>query len=291
MKKHLFLSCMITIVVMAYLSGQTTGEVNYKELGIRFTIPTGWVGQESEGGYLMGSNTEPGLIFMIQHEYTSLEAIRQAADEGLVDDGVSLKRSGAFELFGKTGVGAEFSGTFNGQAAKAYLLSLLNPHGAGVTIMAATETAKFSDKYKQFAQAVAKTVQFSKIEVPAVVQEWKKELNNKRLAYLYSSSSRTGGYSGMSEREEMWLCATGYFHYKSNSSNSFDTGGAFGYSNGKSDGAGTWDVVSDGNGGAMLQLVFQNGKINNYKIEGVKSEKLYLSGYGYFWSNAGEICR
>lgn len=272
------------------LNAQVTGEVNYPELGVRFVIPTGWVGKETESGFIMGSNTEPGFIFIIQHDYRSLEEIQQDAEEGLHDEGVELKRNGTYEPFGKTGIGAAFTGAINGQAAKAYLLALLNPHGEGVTIIAATETAKYSDKYKQLALSVGKSFQFTKVQVPAVVQQWKQELSNKRLAYLYSSSSRTGGYSGLAEREEMWLCAAGYFEYKSNSSSSFDTGGTFGSSHGKSNGAGNWDIVADGNGGAILQLKFQDGKLNNYNIQKVEGGKLYLSGYGYFWSNAGNIC-
>ena len=34
--------------------GQITGSVTYKELGLQFSIPNGWAGQESEGGFIMG---------------------------------------------------------------------------------------------------------------------------------------------------------------------------------------------------------------------------------------------
>jgi len=201
-------TCVCAFLIAAFaLAAQKTGAVEYKELGLAFSIPQGWVGQETDEGFLMGHNTEPGFILLLPHEYNSLENLRQEAAEGIEDEGVSL------------------------------------------------------------------------------------QLKNKRLSYIYSSSSRTGGYTGMSETEEMWLCAAGYFQYKSSSHNSFDSGGAFGHSSGKENGAGTWNVVLNNNGGPMLQLTFQNGQVKNYNINGIQNGKLNLGGYKYFYSNAGDVCK
>lgn len=284
-------SGVFTFLMAAFvLAGQQTGAIDYKELGLAFTIPQGWVGQESGEGFVMGSNTEPGLLLMLPHETNSIETLRQEAAAGIEDESIVLKPEGALKAIGSKGIGGLFVGTVQGEKAKAYLIGLINPHGQGLTIMAVTEAGKYTARYEQLALAVANSVRFSKPESAPAVQEWKKELMNKRLSYIYSSSSHTFGYSGMSETEEMWLCAQGYFQYKSNSSNSFDTGGAFGYSGGNEKGAGTWDVVPNNSGGAMIQLTFQNGTVKNFNIQGVKGQKLYLGGYGYFWANAGEKC-
>lgn len=272
------------------LAAQQTGTIEYKESGLVFTIPQGWVGQESGEAFVMGSNTEPGLLMLLPHESNSLETLRQEAAAGLQDESISLQPEGVLKNISSNGIGGLFSGTVQGEKAKAYIIGLINPHGPGLTIIAMTEAGKYAARYEQLALALAKSVRFSKPESAPAVQEWKKELMNKRLSYIYSSSSSTFGYTGMSETEEMWLCAQGYFQYKSDSSNSFDTGGAFGYSGGKDRGAGTWDVVPNNSGGAMIQLIFQNGTVKNFNIQGVKGQKLYLGGYGYFWSNAGETC-
>ena len=286
------INCAIALMMAAtVLAAQKTGLVEYKELGLAFTIPQGWVGQETDEGFLMGHNTEPGFILLLPHEYNSLATLRQEAAQGIEDEGVSLKLSGKLDSVGKNGVGGTFTGTLQGQKAKAYIAGLINPHGQGLSIMAAVDSAKYADKHKQLALAVAKSVRFSKPEAPAAAQQWKNELMNKRLYYIYSSSSRTGGYTGMSETEEIWLCAAGYFHYKSSSHNSFDSGGAFGHSSGNEKGAGTWNVVLNNNGGPMLQLTFQNGQVKNYDINGVQKGKLNLGGYKYFYSNAGEVCK
>ncbi|MEE9373884.1 MAG: hypothetical protein V3V00_12610 [Saprospiraceae bacterium] len=38
-----------TILSIITLNAQETGIVNYKQLGLSFEIPSGWVGQETEG--------------------------------------------------------------------------------------------------------------------------------------------------------------------------------------------------------------------------------------------------
>lgn len=283
-------TCAFLIATLA-LAAQKTGTVEYKELGLAFSIPQGWIGQETDEGFLMAHHTEPGFILLLPHEYSSLETLRQEAAEGIEEEGISLHLSGKLDIIGNNGVGGTFTGTLQGQKAKAYIAGLINPHGQGLSIMAAVDSAKYADKYKQLALSVAKSVRFSTPEAPAAVQQWKTDLKNKRLYYIYASSSRTGGYTGMSETEEMWLCAAGYFQYKSSSHNSFDSGGAFGHSSGKENGAGTWNVVLNNNGGPMLQLTFQNGQVKNYDINGVQKGKLILGGYKYFYSNAGDICK
>ena len=279
------------LIVTLALSAQKTGAIEYKELGLAFTIPQGWVGQETDEGFLMGHNTEPGFVLLLPHEYNSIETLRQEAAGGIEDEGVSLKLSGKLDAIGTNGVGGAFTGALQGQKTKAYIIGLINPHGQGLSIMAAVDSAKYTDKHKQLALSVAKSVRFSKPEAPAAVQQWKTDLMNKRLYFIYTSSSTTGGYTGMSETEEIWLCAAGYFQYKSSSHSAFDSGGAFGHSSGKEKGAGTWNVVLNNNGGPMLQLAFQNGQVKNYDINGVQNGKLNLSGTKYFYSNAGDVCK
>ena len=61
------------------LPAQQTGKVDYPYLGISFTIPEDWLGQEQQGFYLMGSNTTPGYLMISTHEATSLDQLRELA--------------------------------------------------------------------------------------------------------------------------------------------------------------------------------------------------------------------
>ena len=58
----------ISIGIHLTAVGKSTGTVTYKELGLQFTIPNGWVGQESEGGFIMGHETTPGMIMILLHD-------------------------------------------------------------------------------------------------------------------------------------------------------------------------------------------------------------------------------
>jgi hypothetical protein len=286
---------LILIFAITRTSAQTTGEVNLKTLGIQFTIPEGWVGQEMQGGYIVGSNTEPGFAFLTTHNYKTVEHIKQQAMQGIVEqNGTMLNVSGQLEPVGNQGIGAEFSGTLEGQQVKAYIVGLVNPLGDGVTIMATTSPEQYSATHKQLALQLANSMRFSKPETPPIVEEWKQALQNSRLTYMdsyYSSGSSYGGYStggGYSDKEEIHLCGQGYFKYKSKSSMSIDTGGAFGNSSGGGQGNGTWEVVGNAQGGATLRLNFQNGEVYEYTLD-YQDQKTLLNGKRYFrtYGNGG----
>ncbi len=83
--------CFALIIMLHALNSpaytQSTGEIDYPSLGIKFTIPEGWKGQEVEEGYFMGSDTEPGFIFLMTHEAKNLDELRAGAEEGINEEG------------------------------------------------------------------------------------------------------------------------------------------------------------------------------------------------------------
>lgn len=276
------------LLLLGSLSGvdaQISGTIDNKYAGVKFTIPDGWFGQEAEGLLLLGSNTEVGLMILMEHDYNSVEKIKQEAEAGLVDEGVSLQRSGEYEKIKNNGIGAEFSGLLQGAPAKAYMASLVNPHGQGLTVMALTTTEMYSARHRELALKLANSVQFYKPETPPIVDEWRQALKNTRLTYMSSYSSGSSG--GSSSEEVIHLCAAGYFKYNSNYSLSIDTGGAFGNSNSTGKGAGTWEVIGDGAGGATLKLNFNNGEVYTYRLS-FEDEKTFLNGKRFFRTGVGD---
>ena len=275
---------LLTITLLA----QQTGKVSFPSLGVAFTIPSGWLGQEVESGYIMGSQSEAGLILILPHQTKTIDALQAEARQGIVDqNGTVLQLEGSIESMGSTGISATYVGTIERQPAKAHVVSLINPYGTGATILATTTKDQYTDKYKQLALQVAKSIQFSKPVLPDAVKEWSETLKNARLTYMdsyFSSGASYGGYStggGYSDKEEIDLCAQGYFNHSSSSSLSIDTGGAFGNSSGSSQGAGTWKVIANGQGQPVLQLEFYNGEIYEYVIT-YEDKKTYLNGKRYF---------
>ncbi|MEQ8415928.1 MAG: hypothetical protein RIB71_15725 [Imperialibacter sp.] len=279
------------LVLTAYWAGaQQTGVVDYPTLGIRFTIPDGWKGAESGEVFLMGSDTQPGLIILMTHQESQIQNLKTQAEAGLVDEGISLQKAGDFEKVGSEGIGAEFSGNIQGTQAKAYIAAVVNPFGTGVTVVAATDVPNYSSLYKQLAKEVAGSLQFSQPKEPPVTEEWRQTLQGAKLTYLDSySSSGFDSYGGYSDHEEILLCGTRFTFYK-NSRMSIDTGGAYASSLDKSNNAGNWTVTTNASGVPLLHLQYDNGDVSDFELE-YKETKTYLNGYRYFRTYDHGECR
>lgn len=262
--------------------------MDYPYLGIRFTIPAGWTGAESGEGYVMGSDTMSGLIFLMPHDVDDVEILKQEAEAGLNEEGVSLQKSGTFDQIGQGGIGAEFEGYIQGQAAKAYVAAVINPFGHGVSVVSATTREIYNEDYKNLAQKVAMSIKFSEPVEPPVTQEWREALKGAKLTYMNSNYSSGGvsvggysTYSSYSSHTEIVLCTSGRFTYYSSSSFSVDTGGAFAGNAGDKNGNGNWEVTNNGAGEPLLKLHFNNGNIHSYKLT-YEDEKTFLNDSRYF---------
>ena len=278
---------LFSLLSITVSTAQQTGEVDYPYLGLKFTIPNGWKGGETEGGYLIGSDTQPGLIILLPHQVKDIEALKQEAEAGIQEEGIMLKKVGPFETVGQEGVGALFEGAVQGEAAKAFVAAVINPFGAGVTIMAATAASGYNATYRELVNEIALSLKFSEPVEPPITEEWRNTLKGAKLTYLnssYDSGPSYGGYStysSYSSREEITLCASGTFSFYSSNSMSVDTGGAFADGGGDNSGEGTWTVATNGAGVPVLKLQFENGEINTYQLT-YEDSKTYLNGSRYF---------
>lgn len=278
------------LFILCYQSvfSQKMGEVDYPYMGIKFTIPTEWKGEESGDGFLIVSDTQPGLVFMVAHEVNDLDILKQEAEAGIQEEGVVLRKSSEFDEVGKGGVGAEFEGIIQGQQVKAYVVGIINPFGYGVSIISATTTTMYSEVYKKLARQIAMSIQFSEPTEAPVTQEWREALKGAKLTYMNSNYSSGGvsvggysTYSGYSSHSEITLCPSGNFSYYSSNSFSVDTGGGFANSAGNKDGRGKWEVTNNGKGEPVLKLLFNNGRAHSYQLS-YKDKKTYLNDTRYF---------
>ncbi|MBN1996103.1 hypothetical protein JW935_01040 [candidate division KSB1 bacterium] len=260
-------------------------EVGDKYLGFKFRPPAGWIAQKTDGGYLLGSNTEKGFIVVIPHEYTTLEQVKTAAYEGMADEnGTVLQVTGDMQAYGKNGLVADFGGSVQWKPATGRAVGMLSPYGGGITIMTAVEKQSYSPAYAGYVEQIANSVVFSRPEIPPVADEWKQNLTNCRLTYMWSYSSSgygDGSYAGGSQQTTIDLCGRGFFNYSDNNSMSVDAGsGTSGYGGGQSQGSGTWKVVGRGNQ-AVLVLTFHDGQVYEYRLS-MQEGKTYLDDKRYF---------
>jgi hypothetical protein len=284
----------ITTFFFSNAQAQKTGRIDYKFLGISFTIPDGWVGQEGDGAVVIGSYNTPGMIVVTTHEAKTMEQLRMEARQPMQDDnGTNLMITGQLEDLGSNAIGGELTGTMQHQSIKGYTIGVINPHGAGVIIMTAALPAQYSDALKEAGMKIKNSLQFRKPETGQIVQQWKSQVGGRRLTYMdsyYSPSYTDGGVSGGYSKETIIeLCNSGDFYHSSKSDVSASGAGvsALGYSNGE--GQGKWEITVGADGTPVLQLNFYNGEVYTYNLS-FKDKYLHMNGYKYF-RTALEYCK
>ncbi|MEO1629307.1 MAG: hypothetical protein AAFU38_00900 [Bacteroidota bacterium] len=217
---------------------------------------------------------------MLPHDATTIGELEAGAREGLaLGDGTALQPNGTAETFGagafgSSGVRVDLAGMVEWNAAEAHALALLSPHGGGVVVVAVAPHGQFSDAYRGYAEAVARSVVFDAPETPPVVDEWRAALMGVQLDRFDTRSSYDGGSSF---RQTLTLCAD-YFYYGSSYSASavnFDGSGVSGAGS-RSDG-GTWSVSADAAGTPMLDLVYGDGAEASYVLS-TEDGKTFLDG-------------
>lgn len=271
-----------------YAQVPLSGQVEDPQRGVTFTVPDGWIGQPVGEGYAFGSRTEKGLLLVMPHAYGSVAELRAVAQEGLTEGpSTRLVLSGAVEPFGERGVAAPFSGTIEGQQARAQVVSVLSPYGGGATVIAAVEAGSFSEAYAGYAEALAASIRFTEPPAPPAGDDWAQKLRGSRLTYLYSyySGGTGGSYVGASEETVIDLCSAGHFFYSGSHSLAADggTGGSYGvsgYGGGSQQGHGQWEVVAQ-EGQPTLVLHFHDGTTRSYELS-EEGGKTFLDGERFF---------
>lgn len=295
-------TCLLLLFCIFSLSAQQTGKITFDQLGIAFTIPTGWVGQEGDGMYLLGSNSVPGLVLLLPQDYPDLNTLKRELQAGYADQmGSNLQLSGGLEALDATAYGGVYQGYLEGAPARGYVIGVLNPKGAEVIILAITTTQAYSQAQVQAAKAVRNSLEFFAPNVAAAPAapgnsagspaEWTQLLGGTKLTYMesYSSSSYTdGGISGGYSIEKTFdLCVEGYF--KHSGSDNMSLGGDYssGYSSSNSRGSGQWKVVSNAQGQAILRFEFYNGTVWEYVLS-MQDKKLFLNNHRYYRTWTGD---
>lgn len=277
------------------LSAQQTGTVT--QHGYTFTIPDGWVGQMQEDSYLMGSNTEPGIILLVTHPHKTLSELKSEIQSGITDQySYNFQVVGSIEEKNESQINCQFQGTLGNEQAKGYLVGMIHPDAAGVLVAAITTPQLYSDRYPTLASEIATSLKFpepakvpedfAKTSSHALVQKFMQV----KLTYMnsyYSSSYTDGGVSGgYSDEEVISLCSSGYFTYSSSSETT--AGGNYSslYGSDSNQGDGTWKLIPSSNSQGTLILTFNNGQSQKYNVEINAKGETYLNGYRYYRTTA-----
>lgn len=263
-----FIFCILIFSFSQNSTASNTGKrIKVPSMGLSFITPLNWIAKKDaqSGSYIMGSNTIPGLIIVFPHSYSSIQELVNSASEGFVDDGVRMYPSGEVETISSNTAGADFSGSFNGKQAKAYVIGVVSPNGGGLLAMCLTEASKYSLQHKKSAIELAKTVQFFQPKVSA---------DSRWIAGKYYS------YVGSTERK-LTLCPSGIYYYNSESSYSGSSTDSGGYN------TGAWGTANANRGDGRWEIVGnrQQGTLIFISSNGSREEQRYQVGDGCIYIN------
>lgn len=270
----------------AIASGQTLSD---EQSGISLRVPPGWKAKQVSSGYVLGSDTHPGLIMISGHTYGTLQELQADSGEGIQDaeNGISLTPSSQLVRVGANGLGSELTGTVNGTPAKGYAIGMVSPYGGGIVVVALTSTEAYTSQHQKFAEQIAASTRFTKPKVDTALMQW---FAGKYWRYTSSSS-----YSGSFSRESsMTFCANGTY------SDSYEAGAsgssADQYGNqamnygavGTQQGRARWVIRGNKQRGLII-VTYPNGKSQEIEYVAVgEGQDMRFNGKRYGYVNRGD---
>jgi hypothetical protein len=265
--------------------------VSAPEMGIAFAIPTGWNSQKQDDAIYLTSTSYKGFILIQRHSYDNLQQMASEASQGIVDESSNtrLMPVSGFQAFGSNGLAAEFSGMAQGRQAHTFAIGLISPQGGGVTIMAVTESASYTQDYPGFVRSIAGSLSFMlagpaggpQIAGPQAGAATDTSLMSYFAGEWYSHSSGSTIYGGAGTERTMTLCPDGFYRDSSEFSAS---GGGWGGANAQS-GWGRWSIQGDKIQGVIF-VTYPDGRTKRlpYRIVSKEEQTINFDGIVYVFA-------
>ncbi len=271
-----------------YSGGGTT--ISDEQAGVSLTVPSGWKAQKQQaGGYVLASDTHPGLILITGHSYNSVQQMEQDSGEGIQDpkNNTSLMFTGQSAPVGNNGLGCEMSGSVQGTPARAYTVGLVSPYGGGITIIALTSSEAYTGQYRQWAEQMAASTRFTEPKLDTALMQW---FAGKYWRYT-SSSSYTSVYATESS---MTFCANGLYEDSYESGGSGTGSDQYGNQNmsygavGTQQGRARWTIRGNKRQG-VITIFKPDGSSYDVEYRAVgEGQDMYFDGTRYNWVNRGD---
>jgi len=287
--KKAFLFLFLTGFYLTAIS-QDTGRVEFTNLGIGFSIPDNWTGKETNGAYLISSETERGFVIISALPYRSITILEEELNAGLsLGDGFYISPVSAITRIDTARLEGKISGLINYSPILAYLVILQGKDKRIIMILSANERELYSDKYKDLAVKIADEFSFFRAEMISIAREYQNLLNDSKLTFLESSTSnKKSSGAGYSKKISIDLCSKGYFNYSGYDNEANNGAVISGQSPGNEKGAGKWTIYSNSNGRPVLKLNFYDGDVYEYRVEYIDGE-IYLDGDPYFKTTKEDV--
>lgn len=250
--------------------------------GFRFNGPVGWTVLNQQGGWAFQQAGRQTVLTVSPHQYNSVDAVLN--DVSSQQDAAShTSLQAQKERYGANGALVTFSGTLKGQSVVFTVLTLVSPHGGGVSLTAIAPRAEHVPELPQTLKAMAASVVFSRPQVSAVARQWQQRLSGRQLLHFYTTT-------GFSEKQSFDLCANGTFVYTTDASAS-SSGFGDSFSAVTQDGhSGSWRVITEGNQ-VVLVFNYRTGRVARLTVTtNGDGSSLLLNGKKYLMQ-ASPMCR
>ncbi len=277
---------LFTLMLSSNVLATQTGKLTFPAMGLQFTLPDGWSGQQQGGGYYIQSANDPGFILLFENFATTTKQLKEQMNNGLSQQSIQLKRSGDFVAYkkgNKKGIACQFKGHIDNAGAQAWVISLINPDGPGLSIVAAASVKKSSDKYKKLATQIADSVVFSAPDVAkkdASTRQWQQWLQNARLSRVNNIADKD---INKHNTKVYKLCRNHTFYYSHNSRSSIDTDNSFAFSSTNNITYGHWQLGNGKDKTPVLNLHYDNGQTDSFPLS-FKAGKVALNNESYAYS-------
>lgn len=273
MKKIFFLTFLIILSANS-LFAQTKSNaaakvVEDKANGYSFVLPKDWTHQEADGGFILLNAEKTASIVLKPHVYDSFEAFA-AAEINLEKEG--LKLAGDVQDLGNGGKTFRVSKTVGDKMVILDTFFLRSASKGGLVLVSLTNSNEMAQKSFEIANQLGKTVKFFAKQESPVNQQLKTAFGGKKLSFFYTGN-------GYSEQRTIWLCASGSYWSKAETSSTSAMG------SGATSGGdqGVWTISSTGN---SAYLILDSQKGNGQKKFAITprqaSNEINLNGAKYF---------
>ena len=240
-------------------------ELTVATLGVSFTLPQGWIGAMQDSYFIIGSNTEPGVIILGADRMTGSEAVSFLSSQQDLGGGYILAPTGAPRQDGNA-VSVDCVVTNGMQTLQGQVRAVLGGHGIGVAIIAVAPDA---ESIKRTAAAIEQSITLAEPVLPEPGElegPWVQQLAGVQIVRFYHGS-------GYSEKEYYNFCPDGSFYrvFEAGGVTPNVGSGAFLDENG-----GKWSVSGPLSSGT-IHLHYQNGNVQALRVA-LESGGLMVNG-------------
>ncbi len=295
MFRYVLISLLLFFGHNAFGQEGLSGHVRFERFGMEFDLPKGWIGEVGEELIVVSNEDSPFNKIILSLNTNSVAELEAATKEPLTDnDGTYLLLTSELTHPDANSIAGYYKGMVEWQSCEGYVIGASNPGGYGLSILSLAFGGEPIEVMRALGEELFSTLNFFPVKTTSSAKpkeekevsgnsKYVKMFQNVRLTYMHSYSSGGGGTSSENIIE---LCSAGYFHYSDKNTISTGTAGSSVYGDSKDKGQGTWKVLKEG-GKDVLKLFFSDGSTMTM-ILSMEGDKLFLDGYRYFKTYAGE---